>query len=169
MNSRTFVMEAVMLAVHGQLLLPGRPVTYVIPYTSIQELYELHVSDEFIMLTPEDDAYVKKTIGELIAFFEESFNKKKIEKALSVPWRKSPPLPINEHVTLVVLFAIDNEEYGEDFDPIETELILSAIKENSAILTDQIEMLDRMIAAGIPVEAYDVEDFEFAVEGDHQV
>jgi hypothetical protein len=167
--SRTFVMEAVMLAVHGQLLLPGCPVTYVIPYTSIQELYELHVSEEPIMLTPEDDGYVKQSIGELIAFFEESFNKKKIEKALTVPWRKSPPLPINEYVTLIVLFAIDNEEYGESFDPIETELILTAIKENAALLTDQLEMIDRLVEAGIPVEAYDVEDFEFAVEGDHLV
>ncbi|MEW9697626.1 ADP-heptose synthase [Paenibacillus sp. SI8] len=167
--SRTFVMEAVMLAVHGQLLLPGCPVTYIIPHTSIQELYELQVSEEPIMLSTEDDGYAKQKIGELISFFEESFNKKKIEKALSVPWRKSPPFPINEYVTLNVVFAIDNEAYGESFDPIETEIILTAIKENAAVLTDQLDMLDRIIEAGIPVQAYDVEDFEYAVEGDYQV
>ncbi|MDQ0899718.1 MULTISPECIES: ADP-heptose synthase [unclassified Paenibacillus] len=167
--SKTFIIEAVMLAVHGQLMLPGQPVTYVIPYTSIQELYELQTGSEPIMLEEEDDGFVKQMIGELIAFFEESFNKKKIEKALTVPWRKSPPLPINEHVTLMVVFAIDNEEYGDNFDPIETELILTAIKEQAALLTDQLDFIERMVQAGIPVEAYDVEDFEFAVEGDNQV
>ncbi|MFD0698290.1 ADP-heptose synthase [Paenibacillus sp. GCM10027628] len=167
--SRTFVIEAVMLAVHGQLLLPGRPVTYIIPYTSIQELYELQISHEPIMLSPEDDTYVKQKIGELITFFEESFNKKKIEKALSMPWRKSPPLPINEHVALMIIFAVDTEEYGESFDPIETELILTSMKEQAALLTDQLELLDRIVDAGLHVEAYDVEDFEFAVDGDYLV
>ncbi|TXK75921.1 ADP-heptose synthase [Paenibacillus sp. N3.4] len=167
--SKTFIIEAVMLAVHGQLMLPGQPVTYMIPYTSIQELYELQTESEPIMLEQEDDGFVKQMIGELIAFFEESFNKKKIEKALSMPWRKSPPLPINDHVTLVIIFAVDNEEYGESFDPIETELILTAIKEKSALLTDQLELIERLVQAGIPIEAFDVEDFEFAVEGDNEV
>lgn len=167
--SKTFIIEAVMLAVHGQLMLPGQPVTYVIPYTSIQELYELQAGSEPIMLEEEDDGFVKQMIGELIAFFEESFNKKKIEKALTVPWRKSAPLPINEHVTLMVVFAIDNEAYGEQFDPIETELILTAIKEQAALLTDQFDFIERLIGAEIPVQAFDVEDFEFAVEGDNQV
>ncbi|MCY9659129.1 ADP-heptose synthase [Paenibacillus chondroitinus] len=167
--SRTFIIEAVMLAVHGQLMLPGQPVTYIIPYTSIQELYELHAGSEPIMLEEEDDGFVKQMIGELIAFFEESFNKKKIEKALVAPWRKSPPLPINEHVTLMVVLAIDTEAYGEQFDPIETELILSSMKEQAPILTDQFDLIERLIQAEIPVQAFDVEDFEFAVEGDNQV
>ncbi|MDD9270382.1 ADP-heptose synthase [Paenibacillus sp. GCM10023248] len=167
--SKTFIIEAVMLAVHGQLMVPGEPVTYVIPYTSIQELYELQTANDPIMLEEEDDGFVKQMIGELIAFFEESFNKKKIEKALTVPWRKSAPLPINEHVTLTVVYAIDNEAYGEQFDPIETELILTAIKEQAALLTDQLDFIERLIGAEIPVQAFDVEDFEFAVEGDNLV
>lgn len=167
--SKTFIIEAVMLAVHGQLMLPSKPVTYLIPYTTIQELYELHSSTEPIMLETEDDGFVKQMIGELIAFFEESFNKKKIEKALSMPWGKSPPLPINEHVTLQIVFAIDNEAYGDQFDPIETELILTAIKEKAELLTDQFDFIERLVEFAIPVEAFDVEDFEFAVEGDNQV
>lgn len=167
--SKTFIIEAVMLAVHGQLMLPGQPVTYIIPYTSIQELYELHAGSEPIMLEEEDDGFVKQMIGELIAFFEESFNKKKIEKALAAPWRKSPPLPINEHVTLTIVLAIDTEVYGEQFDPIETELILTSMKEQAPILTDQFDLIERLIQAEIPVQAFDVEDFEFAVEGDNQV
>ncbi|MBA2937740.1 ADP-heptose synthase [Paenibacillus sp. CGMCC 1.16610] len=167
--SKTFIIEAVMLAVHGQLMLPGQPVTYIIPYTSIQELYELQAGSEPIMLEEEDDGFVKQMIGELIAFFEESFNKKKIEKALVAPWRKSPPLPINEHVTLMVVLAIDTEAYGEQFDPIETELILSSMKEQAPILTDQFDLIERLIQAEIPVQAFDVEDFEFAVEGDNLV
>ncbi|MZQ81491.1 ADP-heptose synthase [Paenibacillus sp. 5J-6] len=167
--SKTFIIEAVMLAVHGQLMLPGQPVTYIIPYTSIQELYELQAGSEPIMLEEEDDGFVKQMIGELIAFFEESFNKKKIEKALVAPWRKSPPLPINEHVTLMIVLAIDTEVYGEQFDPIETELILTSMKEQAPILTDQFDLIERLIQAEIPVQAFDVEDFEFAVEGDNQV
>lgn len=167
--SKTFIIEAVMLAVHGQLMLPGQPVTYIIPYTSIQELYELQAGSEPIMLEEEDDGFVKQMIGELIEFFEESFNKKKIEKALAAPWRKSPPLPINEHVTLMIVLAIDTEVYGEQFDPIETELILTSMKEQAPILTDQFDLIERLIQAEIPVQAFDVEDFEFAVEGDNQV
>jgi hypothetical protein len=164
--ARIFIMEAVMLAVHGQLLAPESPVEYIIPYTTILELYEMNDGSESIMPTPEDDAHVKNKIGELIAYFEDSFNKKKIEKALQMAWRKSPPLPINENVSFTIIYAVENEEYGEVFDPIETELILTAIKEKSPLLTDQLDFLDKLIDAQIPIEVIDVEDFEFAIEGD---
>ncbi|MGV2644703.1 ADP-heptose synthase, partial [Clostridium perfringens] len=38
--TRIFVTEAVMLAIYGQLLVPPKPVEYIIPYTTILELYE---------------------------------------------------------------------------------------------------------------------------------
>ncbi|MBP1991242.1 ADP-heptose synthase [Paenibacillus eucommiae] len=164
--SRIFVMEAVMLAIHGQLLKPGYPVEYILPYTSIMELYEMKDGLEPIMPTEDDDVHVKKKIGELIAYFEDSFNRKKIEKALQMAWRKSPPLPVDEDVTITVLYAVENAEYGEEFDPIETELILAAIREKSPLLTDQLDFMEKLIEAQIPIEIYDVEDFEFAVEGD---
>jgi hypothetical protein len=164
--SRSFIIEAVMLAVHGQLLAPESSVQYIVPYTTIMELYEMQEGSEAIMPTPEDDAHVKKKIGELIAFFEESFNKKKLEKALKMAWRKSPPLPIDQHVTLTVIYAVENAEYGEGFDPIETVLMLTAIREMSPLLTDQLDFMDKIIEAQIPVEVIDVEDFEFVVEGD---
>jgi hypothetical protein len=164
--SKAFIMEAVMLTVHGQLLTPGCPVEYIIPYTSIMELYEMKDGSESIMPTPEDDAHVKRKIGELIAYFEDPFNKKKVEKALQMAWRKSPPLPINNQVTFTIIYALENAEYGEGFDPIETELILTAIKEKLPLLTDQLDFIDKLIDAQIPIQAYDVEDFEFAVEGD---
>jgi hypothetical protein len=159
-------MEAVMLAVHGQLLAPESPVEYIIPYTTILELYEMKAGEESIMPSPEDDAHVKNKIGELIAYFEDSFNKKKIEKALQMVWRKSPPLPINEHVSFKIINAVENEEYGDVFDPIETELILAAIKEKAPLLTDQLDFLDKLIDAQVPIEVIDVADFEFAIEGD---
>jgi hypothetical protein len=164
--SRNFIIEAVMLAVHGQLLTPESPVEYIIPYTTIMELYEMREGSESIMPTPEDDAHVKRKIGELIGYFEDPFNKKKIEKALQMAWRKSPPLPVNEYVSFTIIYAVENEEYGEGFDPIETELILTAIKEKAPLLTDQLDFIDKLIDAQVPIEAYDVEDFEFAVEGD---
>jgi hypothetical protein len=164
--ARSFIMEAVMLAVHGQLLAPESPVEYIIPYTTILELYEMKDGSESIMPTLEDDVHVKNKIGELIAFFEDSFNKKKLEKALQLVWRKSPPLPVNEHVSFTIINAVENEEYGENFDPIETELILAAMKEKAPLLTDQLDFLDKLIDAQIPIEVIDVEDFEFVIEGD---
>lgn len=153
-----------MIAIYGQLLVPSRSVEYVIPYSTILELYEMRESDEPVMPEPEDDVHVKEKIVELISFFEDPFNKKKVERALQAPWRKSPPLLVNDRVTFSVVYAIDNAQYGEQFDPIETELILTSIKEKLPILTDQFEFQDKVIAAGVPVQLFDVDDFEYAVE-----
>ena len=161
---RRFVIEAVMTAIYGQLLVPGRPVEYIIPYSTILELYDMRDSDEPVMPDPEDDAHVKQKIGELIAFLEESFNKKKIERALVAPWRSSPPLLINENVTFTVIYAVENAQYGEIFDPIETELILTSQREQSPLLTDQLEFVDKLIEEEVPVQVFDVEDFEYALE-----
>jgi hypothetical protein len=167
MMSRRFVIEAVLVAVYGQLLVPGRPVEYLIPFSTIQELYEMRNSDEPVMPDADDDAHVKQKIGELIEFFEESFNRKKIERALQVPWKKSPPLLVNDEVTFTIVHAIDNAHYGETFDPVETELILTAIHEKAPIVTDQLEFLDKLFESEVPVVTYDIEDFEFALEEDH--
>lgn len=168
---RHFVTEAVMLAIYGQLLVPRRPVEYILPYSTVLELYDLTASKDPIMNQAEEDYYVKQKIKELIQFFEEPFNRKKIERALTVPWKKSPTLLVNEHVSLVVVNAIENAEYGEHFDPIETDLILTAIRSQSPILTDQIPFVERVIEAEIPVQLFDIDDFEFALEEDsiHQL
>lgn len=162
--SRRFVIEAVLVAVYGQLLVPGRPVEYLIPFSTIQELYDMRDSEEPVMPEPDDDAHVKQKINELIAFFEEAFNRKKIERALQMPWKRSPPLLVSDEVTFTVVHAIDNAHYGETFDPVETELILTALHEKAPIVTDQLEFLDKVIDAEVPVQTYDVEDFEFALE-----
>ena len=164
MMNRRFVIEAVLVAVYGQLLVPGRPVEYLIPYSTIQELYEMRDSNEPVMPETDDDTHVKQKINELIAFFEEAFNRKKIERALQMPWKKSPPLLVNDEVTFTVVYAIDNAHYGETFDPVETELILTALHEKAPIVTDQLEFLDKVIDGEVPVQTYDVEDFEFALE-----
>lgn len=167
--SRRFIIEAMMLAVHGELLVPTQSVEYIVPYTTIQELYELKEAQEPIMTEQEDDQHVKRMIGELISFFEEPLNKKKLEKALQMPWRKSSPMLINDHVSLTVINALDNAEYGESFDPIETELILTSIREKAPLLTDHLELLERLIQLQIPVEVIDIEDFEFAVDGEYEL
>ena len=100
----------------------------------------------------------------MIAFFEDPFNKKKLERALIAPWRESPPLPINENVTFVVVNTSENMQFGEVFDPIETEVILLAQRMDSPILTDQIEFQDKVIQNGISVQLFDIDDFEFAIE-----
>ncbi|XEC92534.1 ADP-heptose synthase [Paenibacillus tarimensis] len=161
---RRFVIEAVMLASYGHLLVPGRPVDYVIPYSTIMELYEMSEGTEAVMDDPGADAHVKAKIKELLAFFEEPLNRKKIDRTLQMPWRESSPIPLDEHITFTVVLAVDNAHYGEYFDPIETELLLSAMKLNIPILSDQIEFQDRLIEAEVPVQVYDIEDFEFAVE-----
>lgn len=162
--SKRFVIEAVLTAIYGELMVPSQPVEYLIPYTTIKELYELKDSPEPVMPDPADDAHVRGKIAELIQFFEDPFNSKKIERALSVPWRQSPPMPINDLVTFTVINAFEDAQYGEAFDPIETELILTAIKEKAPILSDQVEFLEKSIEAEIPAQMYDIDDFEFAVE-----
>ncbi|WP_127585232.1 ADP-heptose synthase [Paenibacillus koleovorans] len=163
---KRFVIEAVMLATYGELMVPDVPVEFVIPHSTILELYEMRDSAEPVMPEPEDDAHVKRKIGELIAFFETPFNKIKIERALLAPWRSSPSLLMNDQVSVVVLYAVDSAQYGELFDPIETELLLSCMREKAPILTDQLEFLDKVIESDVPVQVFDVDDFEFALEDD---
>ena len=162
--SRRFVIEAVMIATYGQLLLPKRPVEYRIPYSTIMELYDMKDSPEPIMPEPDDDKYVKEKVGEMIAFFEDPFNKKKLERALLAPWRESPPLPINENVTLVVVNAVENMQYGELFDPIETEIILASLRLQAPVVTDHVEFQDKVVQNEVPIQLYDIDDFEYAVE-----
>jgi hypothetical protein len=83
---------------------------------------------------------------------------------LTAPWRESPPLPINENVSFVIVNAVENMQYGELFDPIETELILTSLRLQCPILTDQIEFQDKAVQNAIPVQLFDIDDFEYAVE-----
>lgn len=163
---RRFVVEAVMLAIYGQLMVPVHPVEFVMPYSSLMELYDLLESPEPIMAMDEDDTHVRWYIRELVGYFEEPLNKKKIERALASPWKKSPTLLMNEKVAVTVVYALENAEYGESFDPIETDLILLSIREKLPILTDQFEFVEKVIQASVPVQVFDIEDFEYAVEAD---
>lgn len=163
--SQRFVIEAVMVAIYGQLLSANRPVEYIVPYTTVLELYEFEEGSEPLMNEPGDDKFVKEKVKELIAYFEEPLNKKRIQKALTVPWAKTAPILLGEHIKLTIVNAVDNAHYGELFDPIETEVLLSAIKEEAPVLTDQLEMIQRIISASVPVQVFDIDDFEFALEG----
>ncbi|ANA83073.1 hypothetical protein PVOR_22149 [Paenibacillus vortex V453] len=162
--TRIFVTEAVMLAIYGQLLIPSKPVEYIIPYTTILELYELHTTDEHLMNSSADDQHVKIKIGELISYFEEPLNKKKIERALQVPWAKSPSIPVGETTRVSVMNTMDTAPYGESFDPIETELLLASQRAEAPILTDQYELIQRIVDSALPVQVYDIDDFDFALE-----
>ncbi|WP_336772057.1 ADP-heptose synthase [Paenibacillus sp. MMO-58] len=161
---RRFVIEAVMVATYGHLLIPSRPIDYVVPYSSILELYDMRDGAEPVMDDPEDDAHVKSKIGELISFFEDPLNRKKIERAMQVPWRESSPLILNDRIQFTIVHAVDNAHYGEYFDPIETELLLTSSKLQIPLLSDQFEFQDKLLEARVPVQIYDIEDFEFAVE-----
>ncbi|QJC52057.1 ADP-heptose synthase [Paenibacillus albicereus] len=161
---RRFVIEAVMVATYGQLLVPSLPVDFVLPYSTVLELYEMKDSPEPVMDDPTEDAFVRGKIGELIQFFEDSLNRKKIERALTVPWRESSPLILSDRIQFTVVNAVDNAHYGEYFDPVETELLLTASKFDIPILSDQYEFQDRLIEAEVPVQVFDIEDFDYAVE-----
>ncbi|SFF10576.1 hypothetical protein SAMN05216378_5140 [Paenibacillus catalpae] len=161
---RRFVIEAVMIATYGHLLIPSRPIDYVVPYSSILELYDMRDGAEPVMDDPEDDAHVKGKIGELITFFEDPLNRKKIERSMQVPWRESSPLILNDRIHFTIVHAVDNAHYGEYFDPIETELLLTSSKLQIPLLSDQFEFQDKLLEARVPVQVYDIEDFEFAVE-----
>ncbi|MCL6602926.1 MAG: ADP-heptose synthase [Paenibacillus sp.] len=162
--SRQFVTEAVMMAIYGQLLVPGSPVEYIVPYTSVLELYELQDSEDPIMNFPEDDAHVKSKIKELINYFEEPLNKKKINRCLAMPWSKSSAILLGGKVQLTIINSMDTAPYGELFDPIETELLLTSQREKVPILTDQFELIQRIIEGGVAVQVYDIDDFDYAIE-----
>lgn len=153
-----------MLAIYGQLLVPPKPVEYIIPYTTILELYELHTTEEHLMNSSADDQHVKIKIGELISYFEEPLNKKKIERALQVPWSKSPTIPVSETTRVSVMNTMDTVPYGESFDPVETELLLASQRAAAPILTDQYELIQRIVESALPVQVYDIDDFDFALE-----
>ncbi|MBE0341340.1 ADP-heptose synthase, partial [Paenibacillus sp. 28ISP30-2] len=72
--SRQFVTEAVMVAIYVQLLTTPAPVEYIVPYTSLLELYEFQDSTEPLMDNPADDQHVKRKVSELISYFEEPLN-----------------------------------------------------------------------------------------------
>lgn len=161
--SRQFVTEAVMVAIYGQLLTSPAPVEYIVPYTSLLELYEFQDSTEPLMDNPMDDQHVKRKVSELISYFEEPLNQKKIRRALQMPWAKSLPILFDANTSLIIINAVDTAHYGEYFDPIETELVLTAQRESLPILTDQLDWIHRIIEASVPVHVYDIDDFDFAL------
>lgn len=162
--SRRFVIEAVMVAIYGELMVPSAPVEYIVPYKTVMELYEFHNSTDPLMADPIDNLHVNKKIAELISYLEQPLNRKKLERAFSVPWSKSSSILLGEKVSLTVVNSFDNEQYGEFLDPIETEIVLISQRENTPVLTDQLELIQRIIEAEIPIQVFDIGDFEYALE-----
>jgi len=160
---KQFVIEAVMLAIYGELLVPAKPVDYLIPISTIYELEELIHTPEPIMFNPDDDRHVRKIMAEMVEFFRDPFKRKKLEKHLIAPWSKVT-FPLPNDVTLTVVKAEDNAMWGELFDPIETEQMLTALHFEVPLLTDQTDWQDRLLEFVIPIQFYDIEDFEYAVE-----
>ncbi|UFJ41687.1 ADP-heptose synthase [Brevibacillus humidisoli] len=160
---KTFILEAVMLAVYGELLAPPEPVEYMIPLSTIYELEEILHSPEPIMLDREEDQHVRTIISQMISYFSDPFARKKLQKGLVAPW-STVSFPYHNEVTLTVLKAEDTAYWGDTFDPVETELLLSAMRWEVPLLTDQIDLQSRMIVQQVPVQFYDIDDFTFAVE-----
>ena len=158
-----FVVEPILFAIFGELLFPQEPVEYIMPYSTINELYELRDSEQ-IVTDPAQNELAKQNIEKVIAFFEQPFVSKKINRSLRVPWQKSAPILYAEGVTFTVVYALDNAEYGEAFDPIETELLLLAKREQVPIISDQLDFQMRVMEAKLPIPVLDVEDFGFVIE-----
>lgn len=161
---RQFIIEAVMVAFYGELLQPTGPVEYIVPYTSILELYELQSTPEIIMSNLDQDQHVKQQMKYLTTYLEEPLNRKKIERSLHIPWAKSASIPLGDSIVITIVNAVDTEVYGEDFDPIETELLLIAQRLEIPLLTDQFDFIQRIIEGGLPVQVFEIEDFQFAME-----
>ncbi|HBS47425.1 MAG TPA: ADP-heptose synthase, partial [Paenibacillus sp.] len=81
-----------------------------------------------------------------------------------VPWAKSSGILLGGQSKITIINSMDTAVYGETFDPIETELLLSSQREKVPILTDQFELIQRIIEGGVPVQVYDIDDFDFAME-----
>lgn len=161
--TKRFVIEAVMLAIYGELLNPLEPVEYLIPTSTIHELDEFLHSQEPIMYDNEEEKHVRAMITEMLQFFRDPFSSKKMEKTLVAPW-STVTFPIRPNVSLTVVKAEDNEMWGELFDPIETELLLTSMRFEAPLITDQDDWQDRILEYLLPVQFYDIEDFNFAVE-----
>ncbi|HEU4962298.1 MAG TPA: ADP-heptose synthase [Bacilli bacterium] len=162
---KRFVLEPVLFAIFSELLEPIEPIEYVIPYVSVIELYDLKDSDQVVMDLSQD-ARVKGNIEQLIAFFEQPFVRKKMERTLKVPWMKSAPILFSETVTITVVNSLDNAEFGEAFDPVETELLLTARREQLPIISDQLEFQKRVHEARIGLTVIDVAEIGFRVDED---
>ncbi|MBL0386277.1 ADP-heptose synthase [Tumebacillus sp. ITR2] len=158
-----YVLEPVLFAIFGELLYPNEPLEYLIPYSTVMELYELLETDQ-IVTDPLQNTLVKQHVRGLIEFFEQPLVKKKMDKILRVPWTKSSPILFSENVTFTVVFSIDNAEFGETFDPIETELILLARREQVPIISDQLEFEQRVVTSKVQVTVVDVADFGFLLD-----
>lgn len=161
--SKQFVLEAVMLAIYGELMTPAQPVEYLIPASTIYELEELIHSKEPIMPDPDDERHVRRMMEEIAQFFRDPFNRKRMEKGLVAPW-STITFPFEHGVQITIVKAEDTAFWGELFDPIETELMLTSMQFEAPLLTDQTEWQDRMLEYVIPIQFYDIEDFEFALE-----
>lgn len=59
---------------------------------------------------------------------------------------------------------MDTAQFGEFFDPIETELLLTSQRLGIPILTDQVELIARIIESESPVQVFDIDDFDFAMD-----
>jgi hypothetical protein len=160
---KQFVIEAIMLAIYGELMAPSEPVEYLIPASTIYELDEFYHSPEPIMPDPADDRHVRKIMQEMIQFFSDPFNRKRLEKGLIAPW-STVPFSFPNGVTLKVVKVEDNAMWGEIFDPVETQLLLTAMRFEAPLITDQTDWQDRILEYVVPVQFYDIDDFEFALE-----
>ncbi|GAX89511.1 ADP-heptose synthase [Effusibacillus lacus] len=159
---RSFAVEPVVLAIYGELLQPSVPVRFLMPLSAVEEL-GLFLEENFSS-DEEEQAAIHSNIKRLVSFFDNPFVRKKTTLAGHPPWSVSKPVVYNEFVTVQVVNTVDTAAFGEEFDPIETELILLAMKENVPILTEDPFLQDRIVNSGLDVQVYDVEDFEFALE-----
>lgn len=160
---KPFVLEAIMLAIYGECLVPNHPVEYIIPASTIYELEEFYHSEEPIMLSREDDQHVRQVIANMIQYFNDPFTRKKMEKSLIAPW-STVTFPYREEVHFTIIKAEDTAYWGELFDPIETELMLTSMRLKAPLLTDQYDWQERMITHRVAVQFYDIEDLQFAIE-----
>lgn len=160
---KLFVLEAVMLAIYGELMTPTEPVEYLIPVSTIYELEEFFHSPQPIMPEPEDDKHARKIMEDMLRFFNDPFTRKRTEKGLVAPY-STVTFSFQNNVQLTIVRTEDNALWGETFDPIETELLLTAIHFQAPLITDQPEWQDRILEYVVPVQFYDIDDFEFAVE-----
>jgi hypothetical protein len=167
--SRRFVIEAVMLAIYSELMAPKAAIEYIVPYSTIMELYELHHSPDPIINNADEDRLVKERMEQLIAYLELPFHRKKLERSLHIPWSRNVSILFSQNIKWTIVNALEQEQYGEYFDPIETELILVAEREKAPVLTDQIEFISKIVEGQVHVQVFDIADFQFAIEGKFSV
>lgn len=156
---RRLVIEAAVFVTYGKFLLPDLAIDYYIPYSTILELFDIERTTKPIMEDPAEDVIVKRKVTQFLQYLNHPHNRRTIDTALQTAWAVSEPIIYFDTIRLVIVNAIDQSQFTNKFDSIETELIMTALKFDAPLLCDQFQLQQNIEAANLGVHVLDIDEF----------